>query len=138
MIKIFIAFTVIISLICYKLKNESLTGKWRLIRYHNVIAGTSESQPANIPRSIIIEFSDNGYKGKINGLTVTNEVFGEYELIKGKKMKILNFGGTKVGEPTWGNKFWNSIHTASSYYRHKNKLFLFFNAGIEKMEFKKE
>lgn len=44
--------------------------------------------------------------GKMNGHTVTNSVSGAYELLKNNKMKTLSFGGTKVGEPGWGNKFW--------------------------------
>lgn len=135
---ILILFFVMTSFVCNKDNNATLTGKWRLIKYYNLTAGTSEPEPANIPRSIIIEFSDNGHKGKMNGHIVTNTVTGDYELQKNNKIKTLSFGGTKVGEPGWGNKFWNAIHTASSYELHDNKLFIFFNADSEKMEFKKE
>jgi hypothetical protein len=123
---------------CHKDNNATLTGRWRLTAYHNLTAGTSESEPANIPRSIIIDFSDDGYKGKMNGHTVTNSVSGEYELLKNNTIKTLSFGGTEVGEPAWGNKFWGAIHSASSYERQGNKLFIFFNSGTEKMEFEKE
>lgn len=77
----------------------------RLIKYYNLITGTSESEPTNISRSIIIEFSDNGHKGKMMGHTVTNTVVGDYELLQGNKMKTLSFGGTKVGEPGWEINF---------------------------------
>ncbi len=119
-----------------KESNATLNGKWRLIKYYNLTDGTSESEPANIPHSIIIEFFDNGQKGKMKGHTVTNTVSGDYELFN-NKMKTLSFGGTKVGEPSWGNKFWNAIHTASSYERDDDTLFIFFNTDSEKMEFKK-
>lgn len=136
--KVFILFFVMTSFVCHKDNNATLNGKWKLIKYHNLTAGTSESEPTTIRRSIIIEFFDNGQTGKMNGHTVTNTVFGDYELIKGNKMKILSLGGTEVVEPDWGNKFWDAIPTASSYERHDNKLFIFFNADSEKMEFKKE
>ena len=116
----------------------SLTGKWKLIKYYNLTVGTSEFEPTNISRSIIIDFSDNGIKGKMDGHTVTNTVSGEYELLIDKKMKTLSFGGTKVGEPNWGNKFWTAIHSASSYERQSNKLHIYFNADTEKMEFEKQ
>lgn len=118
--------------------NSILNGKWKLIKYHNLTAGTSDSEPTNILRSIIIDFSDNGSKGIMDGITVTNTVSGDYELLKDNKMKTLSFGGTKVGEPNWGSKFWNAIHSASSYERQTNKLFIYFNADTEKMEFEKQ
>ena len=117
---------------------ETLNGKWKLVKYHNLTNGTSESEPSNISRSIIIEFSDNGINGKMNGQTVTNSVSGEYELLQDKKMKTLSFGGTKIGEPNWGDKFWDAIHAASSFERQNDKLYIHFNVDSEKMEFKKQ
>lgn len=116
----------------------TLNGKWKLIKYHNLTVGTSESEPKNISRSIIIDFSDNGNKGKMNGHTVTNSVGGDYELLKDNKMKTLSFGGTKVGEPNWGSKFWDAVYSASSYERQRNKMYIYFNSDTEKMEFKKQ
>jgi hypothetical protein len=116
----------------------TLNGKWKLVKYHNVTTGTSDSEPQDISRSIIIEFSDNSIKGNMNGQTVTNTVSGAYELLKDNKMKTLSFGGTKVAEPNWGYKFWNAIHAASSYERQNDKLYIHFNADSEKMEFKKQ
>ncbi|MBP6987542.1 MAG: hypothetical protein KBB58_04615, partial [Ferruginibacter sp.] len=61
---------------------SSLNRKWKLIKYYNLTHGTSESEPVNISRSIIIEFSDNGIMGNMNGHTVTNTVGGAYELLQ--------------------------------------------------------
>ena len=126
------------SLSCNKEYTTTLTGKWKLIQYYDLVAATSEAEPTNISRSIIIQFSDDGHSGTMNGHTVTNSVSGAYELLENGKMKTLSFGGTKVGEPGWGNKFWDAIHTANAYERQKNKLSIFFNASSEKMEFIKE
>jgi hypothetical protein len=117
---------------------DTLNGTWKLLKYHNLTTGTSESEPPNISRSIIIEFSENRIKGNMNGHTVTNTVGGEYELLQDNKMKTLSFGGTKVGEPNWGDKFWDAIQVASSYRRQSDKLYIHFNADTEKMEFKKQ
>jgi hypothetical protein len=116
----------------------TLNGKWKLIKYYNLTVGTSEFEPTNISRSIVIDFSDNGSKGKMDGYTVTNSVSGEYELLIDNKMKTLSFGGTKVGEPNWGNKFWSAIHSASSYERKGNKLHIYFNSDAEEMEFERQ
>ena len=117
---------------------DTLNGKWKLVKYHNLTNGTSESEPSNIVRSIIIEFNDNGINGTMNGQTVTNSVGGAYELLQDNKMKTLSFGGTKVGEPDWGYKFWDAIHAANSFEKKNNKLFIHFNVDTEKMEFKKQ
>jgi hypothetical protein len=136
----FILFFAMTFFACSKEDNTNsiLNGKWKLIKYHNLSAGTSDSEPTNILRSIIIDFSDNGTKGIMDGITVTNTVSGNYELFKKNEMKTLSFGGTKVGEPNWGSKFWNAIQSASSYELQTNKLFIYFNADTEKMEFEKQ
>ncbi len=117
--------------------SDTLNGKWKLVKYYNLTTGTIESEPSNISRSIILELSDNRIQGNISGHTVTNSVSGEYELLKDNKMKTLSFGGTKIGEPNWGDKFWDAIHATSSYERQSDKLYIYFNADMEKMEFKK-
>jgi len=136
----FILFFAMIFFACSKEDNTNsiLNGKWKLIKYHNLSAGTSDSEPTNIMRSIIIDFSDNGTKGIINGITVTNTVSGNYELLNKNEMKTVSFGGTKIGEPNWGITFWNAIQSASSYELQTNKLFIYFNADTEKMEFEKQ
>jgi hypothetical protein len=117
---------------------NSLNGRWKLIKYYNLTTGTSEPEPSNISRSIIITFKDDQVNGNMEGHTVTNAVEGQYELSNGNKMRTISFGGTKVGEPAWGNKFWDAIHAASSYERSGNTLHIFYNGDTEKMEFKRQ
>ena len=117
---------------------NTLNGTWKLVKYHHLTTGISESEPSNISRSIIIEFSDNRIRGNMNGHTVTNTVGGEYELLQDNKMKTLSFGGTKIGEPDWGDKFWDAIQAASSYERQSDKLYIHYNADTDKMEFRKQ
>ena len=117
---------------------ETLNGKWALVKYHNLNNGTVASEPLNISRAITMEFSDDGNIGSMNGQTVTNSVSGKYELLQDNKMKTLSFGGTKIGEPDWGYKFWQAIQAASSFERQNDKLYIHFNVDSEKMEFKKQ
>ncbi len=123
---------------CLTTTEGTLNGKWKLVKYHNLTNGTSESEPSNIPSSIIIEFSDDGTNGKMNGHTVMNSVGGAYELLQNHKMKTLSFGGTKVAEPSWGRKFYDAIYAASSYEKPSDKLYIHFNSDSEKMEFDKQ
>jgi hypothetical protein len=85
--------------------NNTLSGKWKLVKYHNLTNKTSECEPLDISRSIIIEFFDDGITGKIDGKTVSNTVGGVFELSQENKMKTISFNGTKIGEPKWGVNF---------------------------------
>jgi hypothetical protein len=117
---------------------KTLSGKWKLVKYHNLTNGTIEAEPSNISRSIIMEFFDNEINGTMKGQTVSNSVSGEYELLEGNKMKILSFGGTKISEPYWGGKFWHAIYTACAFKRQQGKLYIYFNLDNETMEFEKQ
>ena len=124
---------------CNKDSNSTtLSGEWKLIKYHNITDGTSETEPTDISRSIIMNFSDDGSIGKLDGNTVSNVIFGDYELNQDKGIKFLGLGRSEVGEPKWGNKFWDAISSTSTYERQGKKLFIFFNIDTEKMEFKKQ
>lgn len=132
---IYLFIFVITLFACNKDESGTLDGRWKLTRYYNLTNGTRESEPSNISRSIILDFSDNGITGKLSGHTVRNTVFGDYELLRDNNMNTIRFGGTKVGEPYWGAKFWDAIHSASSFDRHSYRLFIYFNSDTEKMEF---
>lgn len=141
--KLFYTLIVVVGIMSCRRDNISgpdntLNGEWKLVKYKSSSSGASEIEPVDIARSIIIRFSDNTIKGAMNGQTVTNAVSGEYELGGQGKMKTLSFGGTKVGEPNWGERFWDAIHAASSYQRKHDKLYIYFNADAEIMEFVKQ
>jgi len=135
----FFGLYLLLSLSCSKDNNlSSLSGNWKLISYEDIQSGTIDYEPQNINRSIIVEFSDNGKTGTLSGHTVTNTVSGEYKLKEKNKIEVLSFGGTKVGEPEWGSKFWDAMHNASSYGRTSEKMYIYFNNDTEKMTFNKE
>ena len=135
----FLGLYLFLSLSCSKDYNlNTLSGNWKLISYEVIQTGTIDYEPQNISRSIIIEFSDNGKIGSLSGHTVTNTVSGEYELKEKNMIKVLRFGGTKVGEPEWGSKFWDAMHNASSYDRTSEKMHIYVNSDTEKMTFNKE
>ena len=121
-----------------KKDNNTLTGNWKLISYEDFINDTIIYEPQNISSSIIIEFSDNGRKGKLKGQTVTNTVSGKYKLKENNKIEVLEFGGTKIGEPEWGKKFWDAMYNVTSYGVTEYNLYLLFNNDTEKMIFEKQ
>jgi len=79
----------------------------------------------------VLTFTDDGKAGTIEGHTVTNAVFGSYELGPHRTVKILSFGGTKVGEPQWGARVWTGLNTATSYKNAQQTMSIFFNEDNE-------
>lgn len=117
--------------------NFTLTGKWKLFVYEDLTNLDIEFEPIDIKRSIIISFFDNGKDGIMYGHTVTNQVSGEYSIFKPNQIKVTGFGGTKVGEPPWGNKFWDTITLASLFEVDEEELIIFYNNNKERMIFLK-
>jgi hypothetical protein len=114
---------------------QSLSGSWKLLSYIDQVTGAVEPEPQDIQRSIILELMDDGENGEIKGHTVTNDVRGEYELFGENQIRVLSFGGTKVAEPPWGQKFWEAISQATSYEITNQSLLISFDDGRGIMEF---
>ncbi len=130
-------FLVVVTGCDFENKNmvDSLSGEWELEGYHNLKTKASISEPAYVKQPIVIKFSDNGKSGKIKGRTVVNEVYGEYELLEPGRINVYSFGGTKIGEPYWGEKFWDAIYNATSYRCFEDELYIYFNNDTEVMKF---
>jgi hypothetical protein len=79
------------------------------------------------------EFQDDGNSGKFKGKTITNDVNGNYLVTPTNKIKVTNFGGTKVGEPILGGKFWNSIRISSSFRINNDTLRIYYTNELECM-----
>ena len=60
------------------------------------------------------------------GFNTTNEIAGHYTM-KDKSVRIDVYGGTKVGQPEWGNMFSDNVYTIDSFERSSSQLRLFYN-----------
>lgn len=120
---------------CSKETAPTITGTWKLIKYHDHATGITETEPKNLSNSIALTFTDDGTTGSISGHTVTNSVYGRYELTGGNEINIIQLGGTEVGEPAWGYKFWDAVGSVSTYQRQGKTLRLYHNNNSASMEF---
>jgi hypothetical protein len=108
--------------------DNNVLGSW-------VVAFYQDLQNGNIIRKNDVE-SWGGLDVKLKfmedstfcGLNTSNEVAGHY-ILKDSTIKIDVYGGTKVGQPEWGNMFSDIVHshTLSSFTRNKSQLKLFYN-----------
>jgi hypothetical protein len=60
------------------------------------------------------------------GFNTTNDIAGHY-ILKDSTINIDVYGGTKVGQPKWGNMFSDIVHSFSSFSRSKSQLKLYYN-----------
>jgi hypothetical protein len=124
---------------CTKENNPStLTGTWKLIAYQQVETGSLETEPSGLEQSIEIHLSDNGLTGTISGHTITNQVSGKYALQAGSQMNVEEFGGTKVAEPEWGNRFWRAMYQTGTYQVNSTQLVTTNKQHTEKMIFERK
>jgi hypothetical protein len=116
---------------------QTLNGYWSLICYTNLLTGkqdcltvTDESQ------TVSLEFKDNGKIGTMSGHTTTNDVTGDYFISDNNKIRVKNFGGTKVGELPWVYDFWSTISQSSSFKFNGDTLVILFDNDTKAMKFK--
>lgn len=100
--------------------------------YHDQKTGTVEQEPTDLKRSIQINF---GEISKWTGNTPSNKISGSFELSGKNEIRIINFRGTKKGEPNWGRQFWESFPGVTTYKFEKKKLILFYDDGRKFLEF---
>ena len=113
----------------------SLNGIWKLMSYEDFASGKIETEAADVKRSVVITFQDDGKDGTMKGHTVSNRVTGDYRIPEPGKLDVLSFGGTKVGERGLGKRFWKAISAASSFAFEGGDLVIYFNDDTEKMTF---
>jgi len=115
---------------------KSISGKWQLIGISDFGKRIFSNRPSNYKDTqLSFEFKDDGQQGTINGSSVNNRITGNYQLFENQKMKVLQFGGTKIGEHGWGSDFWRNIRNATSYEYSKGYLLIYFDSGKRAMKF---
>ena len=123
--------------ITYSQTVNTLTGKWKLIQYKDVITGQTENEPEEYKNSesMTFTFNDNHLQGKFTGITLHNNTKGTYSLYDNNKITVNYFSQTKISEPYWGNKFWETIIQASSFSISNDTLNIYYDKDTKAMVF---
>ena len=89
----------------------TLNGKWKVLSFENYTDNIREFKNQENSRGldIIINFDDTKNPNELSGTNTTNTVFGEFEYIDTRKLKINNYGTTEVAQPVWADKFNQAI-----------------------------
>jgi len=133
--KLFLLFgIIIISVSCEKtqvdrnfdddLSIKNIDGTWVVISYEDVknpITSKNDVESWN-GMDVILTFAKDSLYGK----NTTNTVMGNYTL-ENRTIHIIRYGGTKIGQPAWGNMFSDAVHKLDSFKINSNQLRFYFN-----------
>lgn len=136
---------VIISISCEKeainrnfgdnVSASNIDGTWRVISYEDYEKNTltlKKDVDSWDGMDVILTFSVDSMYGR----NTTNTVSGKYE-ISDRNIQIINYGGTKVGQPEWGNMFSGIIHTLESFKVNECQLRFYYNNGKKSVTLEK-
>lgn len=118
--------------------SQTLTGRWRLLRYEHLHEGWALEAPDNLPRPVRIEFDDRGAGGRFRGETPTNYFSGRYRIWPGGAMELRELASSLRGEPAWSAGLWDALEAASSYRRSPAQLELYYRQDSLRMVFAAE
>ncbi|MEO1450079.1 MAG: hypothetical protein AAFV07_11160 [Bacteroidota bacterium] len=115
--------------------DQTLEGRWHLVAYEALDGSWIETEPEHIARSVWIDCSDKGRRGRFEGQTVTNPIMGNYRLVEAKNIEVYDIAGTLRGEPVWGDRFWEAMQTSSTFTRDGDVLKLVYDDSTKQMIF---
>ena len=86
---------------------STINGTWKVIAYKelDIKKVITKDSSNSWGFDVIITFDDTVNPLKIAGRNTTNSIFGEFEYINDRSVRILTLGSTYVGQPEWGDKF---------------------------------
>ena len=133
-------FTVIISVLIFNISCEkekadqnfrddssisNINGKWKVVSYEDFEKG-SKTIKTDVDSwngmDVIMTFSNDS----LWGYCTTNLMTGKYSLA-GRYLHIISYGGTKIGQPAWGNMWSGIIYDVQSFAVNEHQLRLYYD-----------
>jgi hypothetical protein len=104
---------------------DGLNGSWIVIAYEDLESGfktLKNSENSWGGMDVTIKIKDNTFCG-----TNTSNSVGGWFTVTGQSFKLESYGGSKVGQPLWGNLFSDNIFIIESFMIKDNILRLYYN-----------
>jgi heat shock protein HslJ len=103
----------------------NISGTWVVVSYedfvNNSVIKKSDVDSWN-GMDVILTFT----KDSLYGRNTTNSVTGNFTL-SDRTIHIIRYGGTKLGQPEWGNMFSDVVHGLQTFKINENQLRFFYN-----------
>jgi hypothetical protein len=104
---------------------QNINGKWKVVSYED-FEKASVTKKSDVDSwngmDVILTFATDS----LWGYCTTNAMSGKYSL-SGRNIHIIRYGGTKIGQPEWGNMFSKIIYDLESFAINEHQLRLFYN-----------
>jgi hypothetical protein len=115
---------------------QNINGKWKVVSYEDFEKGT-KTVKTDVDSwngmDVIMNFSNDS----LWGYCTTNIMTGRYKLY-GRNIHILTYGGTKIGQPEWGNMWSGIIYDLESFAVNAHQLRLYYDDSEKSVTLKKE
>jgi hypothetical protein len=104
---------------------QNINGKWKVVSYEDFekasVTVKSDVDSWN-GMDVILTFSNDS----LWGYCTTNTMMGNYTLA-GRYIHITSYGGTKIGQPEWGNMFTRVVYDFASFAVNEHQLRLYYD-----------
>jgi len=105
---------------------KTITGKWVVVSYQDYTFKNPLIRKSDVDSwngmDVILTFTTDSLYGR----NTTNSVNGNYT-ISGRNIHIIRYGGTKLGQPEWGNMFTDVVHLFQKFEINKYQLRFYYN-----------
>jgi hypothetical protein len=106
---------------------QSINGSWVVVSYEDLVNNTvvlKKDVDSWNGLDVVLTFATDSLYGR----NTTNDVFGNFTL-SGNSIHVIRYGGTKVGQPEWGNMFSDIVNNLESFEVNNKQLKFYFNSN---------
>lgn len=114
---------------------KTIDGTWVVVSYeglNNTITRKDDVESWN-SMDVILTFTKDSLYGK----NTTNTVMGNYTL-NNRNIHIIRYGGTKMGQPAWGNMFSDAVFKLDSFKINSTQLRFFYNDNMNSVTLRRK
>lgn len=114
---------------------KNIDGTWVVVSYEslkNPITRKNDVESWN-GMDVILTFT----KDSLYGRNTTNSIMGSYAL-NNRNIQIIRYGGTKMGQPTWGNMFSDAVFKLDSFKINPTQLRLYYDDNMNSMTLRRK
>jgi hypothetical protein len=144
--KIFLLFWIIaISVSCEKSQLDrnfdddpsikTIDGTWVVVSYESLKNPITRKDDVESWNSLDVTLTFT--KDSLYGRNTTNSVMGNYTL-SNRNIHIIRYGGTKMGQPAWGNMFSDAVFKLDSFIINSTQLRFFYNDNMNSVTLRRK
>lgn len=104
-----------------------ISGTWVVVSYED-FGDNTQIKKSDVDSwngmDVILTFTTDSLYGR----NTTNTVTGNFAL-SDRTIHIIRYGGTKIGQPEWGNMFSDVVHNLESFKINADQLRFFYNGN---------